>query len=253
LLAFRICARLDLKSGFLVKGIKFEGLRKLGNVWDFANSYAQEGADEIVIVDVVATLFERASLYDLIHKVSTELKIPLTVIGGIKTIDDAKKLFDTGADKIGINSAGLQRPEIYEEIASIYGSQAVVASIEAKKIQKGYECFYRNGRERSGILIEDWIKRLNDSGCGEIMISSVDRDGTFNGPDLELLRLIRSNTELPVVFGSGVRSPEDVIEIAMGGADSVAIASSLHYKKTNIEEVKSILNNRLIPVRTVST
>ena len=251
--AFRIFARLDVKNLNVVKGIQLDGLRNVGDPIDLARKYLESGVDELVLVDVVASLYNRKNLSSLITEIANELRIPLTGLGGVKSLFDARSVFNSGADKVALNSAGLEAPSLFKEISELYGSQSVVCSIEAKKINKAslWNCMTENGRNDSGTEISEWIPKLESLGVGEVFVTSVDKDGTSRGPDLDLCQRIRDLTEIPVIYSGGIRNAEDIYRIADLGIDGVAIGAALHYGKLNIRESKDILISRGVFIRTL--
>lgn len=250
----RIIAKLDIKSESVVKGIQFEGLRKVGNPKELISKYCEDGADEIILNDVVASLYERANFLELIQFIVEELRVPLTVIGGIKTIEQAKRIFDIGADKIGINTFGFKNPKIYEEIAERYGSQAVIFSIEAKKfnVNNSWECMADSGRTRTHIEVSERIKEFKSSHAGELLITSVDNDGMLCGPDEDLISLVDVNSDFPILYGGGIRDASDVAKIFQAGIDACVIASSLHYSRTTINGIKKYLEASNFEIRSLS-
>lgn len=246
----RVCARLDVKSEHLVKGIQLDGLRKIGDPFEYAERYVREGADEIIIVDVVASLYQRSGMYDLISRLSRSLRIPLTVVGGIRSLRDAELMFEAGADKVGINSASFRSPEVLGAISSSFGEQAVVASVEVKRTSKSnFFCYANNGRDNMKIELVDWLRELNTLGCGEILLTSIDRDGGLLGPEWEFIDMARKVTELPMIYSGGIACEEDVLSLSNLGVDAVAIASILHYKKSSISSIKSLLDANNVEVR----
>lgn len=236
----RIIPRLDIKGPNLVKGIHFEGLRVLGKPWDFAFKYYQEGADELLYMDVVASLYERNSLLDIVDATAKKIFIPFTVGGGIRTIEDIKKVLRRGADKVAINTAAIKNPGFIREAANSFGSQCIVVSIEAKKGSHGtYEAMTDYGRERSGKDVLLWAKEAVELGAGELLITSIDQEGTGKGFDLELIRKIATSAPVPVIAAGGAGSAEHVLQsIKEGKADAVAIASIFHYLEYQCDEDK---------------
>ena len=236
----RIIARIDIKGDSVVKGIQLDGLRKLGNPENIAQLLSESGADELLLVDVVASLYNRENIYPIIEYVASNLRIPLTVVGGIRSLDNAARIFDAGAEKIGINSAGIADPKIYESLANRYGSQAIVASIESKRDfkQNSWIAMVDNGRTPSGNDVIHWCSSLHNYGVGEILVTSVDADGMQKGPDLALVDAIGSKIVGPFVYSGGVRDSKDCASLLSKGVDAIAIASALHYKKISIAEVK---------------
>jgi imidazole glycerol-phosphate synthase subunit HisF len=227
----RVIPRLDIKGPNLVKGIHLEGLRVLGEPARFARHYYQQGADELLYIDIVASLYGRNNLLDLIERTAREIFIPLTVGGGLRTIDDIRSALCAGADKIAINTAAVRRPEFIREAARKFGSSTVVLSIEAiKRPDGGYEAYTDNGREKTGLDACQWAVRGVELGAGEILITSVDREGTGLGFDLELSRRIAESVPVPVIACGGAANAAHVKQaVECGKVQAVAIASMLHY------------------------
>lgn len=228
----RIIARLDIKGPNLVKGIHLEGLRVLGAPNEFAKYYYENGADELIYVDMVASLYGRNSLDHIIKKTAEDIFIPLTVSGGIRSINDIKRVLRCGADKVAINTSAIKRPEFIARAANIFGSSTIAVSIETIKQTNGqYLAFTDNGREYTGIDVLDWAKKADSLGAGEIILTSVDKEGTGEGCDINLLKKVTMAVDVPVVASGGVGTEKHVEEaILQGGADAVAIASVLHYQ-----------------------
>jgi cyclase len=227
----RIIPRLDIKGPNLVKGIHLEGLRVLGDPQSFARYYYDNGADELVYMDVVASLYNRNSLHDIISRTAKDIFIPLAVGGGLRSIDDMRAVLRSGADKIVINTAAVKDPEIIRKAANSFGSSTVVVSIEAKKIGEDiYEAYIDNGREKTGIEVFAWAQRVAELGAGEIMVTSIDQEGTGKGFDLVLVEKISRKVSIPVIACGGAGSKEDVRRVlSEAGADAVCIASMFHY------------------------
>lgn len=227
----RIIPKLDIKGPNLVKGIHLEGLRVLGKPEDFAKFYFENGADELLYMDVVASLYERNSLHDIIQKTAEEIFIPLTVGGGIRTISDIKAVLRSGADKVSLNTAAIKNPSIIKEASEIFGSSTIVITIEASKQSDGkYLAYTDNGREHTGIEVLEWAKKVEDLGAGEIVLTSIDKEGTGLGYDIELTKMVSQNVSIPVVACGGAGSPNDIYKvITEGGADAVITSSILHY------------------------
>jgi imidazole glycerol-phosphate synthase subunit HisF len=227
----RIIPRLDIKGPNLVKGIHLEGLRVLGKPSDFAKFYYENGADELMYADVVASLYERNSLHDFISETAREIFIPLTVSGGIRTLEDIKSALRAGADKVSLNTAVVKNPEIIKEAALRYGSSTIVVTIEACKQSNGnYLAYTDNGREFTGLEVVSWAKKMEELGAGEIVITSIDKEGTGMGFDIELVRQISEAVDVPVVAHGGAASAEDVLKVIVEGkADAVMLSSILHY------------------------
>ena len=239
----RIIPRLDIKGPNLVKGIHLEGLRVLGKPEDFAKYYYENGADELFFQDTVASLYDRNSLKEIITKTAKEIFIPLTVGGGIRTIEDIRNVLRAGADKVAINTAAIKYPHFIREASKKFGSSTIVVAIEAIKDTTGnYLAFTDNGREYSGLEVVTWAKKAEELGAGEILITSVDREGTGLGFDLKLIQSISEVVTIPVIAHGGANSPQNIVEaICKGKADAVAIASILHYSvmQTFVNEHKT--------------
>lgn len=227
----RIISRLDIKGPNVVKGIHLEGLRVLGSPEEFSRHYYEEGADELIYIDVVASLYGRNSLLEFISKAAREIFVPLTVGGGIRTIDDIKNTLRAGADKVSLNTAAIKDPRIIKEAAKKFGSSTIVASIEAIKNDDGrYFAFIENGREATGIEVFLWAKKVEELGAGEILLTSVDREGTGEGYDIELTRQVAESVSVPVIANGGAGSLEHVKNVIKNGkADAVSLASMVHY------------------------
>jgi cyclase len=262
----RIIARLDIKGPNLVKGIHLEGLRVLGKPEEFSRNYYEAGADEMMYVDVVASLYNRNSLHDIVTRTAKEIFIPLTVAGGIRTLDDIRDMLRAGADKVSLNTAAIKRPEIIKEASRKFGSSTIVVTIEAIKQPDGrYISYTDNGREYTGIEVLRWATMVEALGAGEIVITSVDREGTGLGFDLELTKMVAETVSIPVIAHGGAGSLEDIkAVIKTGKADAVAVASMLHYefiskkgingdykKEGNIEFLKSGRSFSKINVTTI--
>jgi imidazole glycerol-phosphate synthase subunit HisF len=227
----RIIPRLDIKGPNLVKGIHLEGLRVLGKPEDFARYYYENGADELVYMDVVASLYGRNSLTDIIARTSKEIFIPLTVGGGLRTLDDIKTVLRAGADKVSLNTAAIANPDLIKQAANKFGSSTIVVSIEAIQKEDGaYEAYTDNGRNETGRDPYEWALRVTELGAGEILLTAINQEGTGKGFDMELVRRIATAVPIPVVACGGAGEPDHVIKVIQDGkADAVAIASLFHY------------------------
>lgn len=227
----RIIPRLDIKGPNLVKGIHLEGLRVLGTPENFARYYYENGADELIFQDVVASLYDRNSLHDIISRTAKNMFIPLTVGGGLRTINDVKQVLRAGADKVALNTAVIRNPNFIKEASLQFGSSTIVVAIEAIKQQNGqYLAFIDNGREETGVEVVKWAKRAEELGAGEIVITSVDRDGTGEGFDIELIKKIADAVSIPIIAHGGAGSLSNICDaVTEGGAGGLAIASVLHY------------------------
>jgi cyclase len=248
----RLIARLDIKGQNVIKGIQFEGLRVIGAPQQLANKYYDEGADELLLIDSVASLYQRDNILNIVEETAEEIFIPLTVGGGIRTLSDAKKLLLSGADKVAINSAAVMRPELLNEIAQIFGSQCVVLSVEAKQNGSNWEVYTNNGREPSGINVLEWVSRARTLGVGEVLITSVDRDGTKKGLDNELMKKVREVTDLPLIGCGGIGANEGVLSsFEQCQLEGIAMASALHSKKIDLMELRTFLKSSGVPVRNI--
>ena len=228
----RIIPKLDIKGPNLVKGIHFEGLRVLGKPEDFARYYYENGADELFYMDAVASLYGRNSLLEIVQKSAREIFIPLTVGGGLRSVDDIREVLRAGADKVSLNTAAVARPELIREASRAFGSSTVVVSIEAIKMPDGnYEAYVDYGRQRTGVNVFEWAVRAVELGAGELVVTSINNEGTGEGFDLELTRRISESVPVPVIASGGAGRLGDIkAVITEGRADAVALASILHYQ-----------------------
>lgn len=218
-----------------------EGLRVIGDPREYANSYYSQGVDEILFVDIVASLYGRNNLLDVVARTADEVFIPMTVGGGIRKIGDVRDLLNAGADKVSMNTAALKNPKLIREISDVFGSQCVVLGVEAKHVGRGlWEAYTHNGREKSGIDVLKWIHDAAQLGIGEILLTSIDREGTRKGLDLELVAAVRSRTNLPLIISGGLREPKDFTDAVIAGADAVAVADALHYRRFGVAELRSL-------------
>jgi imidazole glycerol-phosphate synthase subunit HisF len=235
----RLIARMDIKGPNLIKGIHLEGLRVIGDPQDFARRYYEAGADELIYIDIVASLYGRNSLQDIVRRAARDVFIPMTVGGGLRSIDDVREILRAGADKTAINTAAVARPELITEIAQRFGSQCMVLGIEAKQMSPGkWEVYTDNGRERTGLDVIDWCQRGCDLGAGEILLTSVDREGTRKGFDTALIEAVTRVVPVPVIASGGMGSTQHMIEAANHGADGIAIADMLHYNRVELGDVR---------------
>jgi len=241
ILAPRIIARLDIKGENVVKGINLEGVRPVGKPDILAKKYYTQGVDEIIYMDVVASLYERNSLVKYIKEAAKNIFVPLTVGGGIRNLDDIKEVLNNGADKVAINTAAIKNPGLIKQASEMIGSQSIILSIEAKKQKdNSWEAYFNNGREKSGINVIDWIEEAEKLGAGEVLLTSVDNEGLKRGMDIKLLDCIKNKVKIPVIFCGGVGNVQHIKE-AIKGVDAIAIASILHYEKITVNEIKNIL------------
>ena len=250
MVAKRLIACLDVRDGAVVKGVRFEGLANAGDPATLARRYNVEGIDELVILDVTATLESRRALEDTVRRVSAELFIPLAVGGGIRTIDDAMAALDAGADKVAINSAALENPPLLTRLAARYGSQAVVVAIDAKQLDHRYGVFSRSGTTATSRDAIEWAREAAERGAGEILLTSIDRDGTRTGFDCALTAAVSSAVPIPVIASGGAGTFEHFHEVFTSGqADAALAASVFHFSEHAVVELKGFLRDRGIPVR----
>jgi cyclase len=241
----RLIARLDIKAPNLIKGIHLEGLRKLGDPNVFARRYYNEGIDELLYMDCVASLYERNSLTEFIQYTAQNIFIPFTVGGGIRSVNDVETILRAGADKVAINTAAIRRPELISEVARRFGSQCLVLSIEAKQSKNSteWEAYTDNGREHTGLNVVDWARQATELGAGEILITSIDQEGTRKGLDIHLITAVSNVVSVPVIASGGVGEPQHVGEALRAGADAIAIADALHYERFSLQQFQHAVHN----------
>ena len=254
-LAKRIIPCLDVANGRVVKGVQFVDIRDAGDPVEVARRYDREGADEITFLDITATHDNRDTIVHVVEQVASEVFIPLTVGGGIKTLEDIRRMLNAGADKVGINSAAVFNPEFVREAAQRFGSQCIVVAIDAKKVNQvgepeRWEIFTHGGRKATGIDAIEWAKKMVNYGAGEILLTSMDRDGTREGFDLSLTRAISESVSVPVIASGGVGNLEHLAEgVIQGKADAVLAASIFHFAEYSIQEAKAHMASRGIEMR----
>jgi cyclase len=235
----RVIARLDVKNQFVIKGIHLEGLRKVGDPNQLAKSYYEAGIDEIVFIDAVASLYNRNNLFSVIQKASEEVFVPITIGGGLRSLDDVERALDAGADKVALNTAAIRDPELIERVAKRYGSQCVVASVQAKRTVNGWEAYIESGREKTGVLVLEWVRRLQDLGAGELLLTSVDQEGTKSGFDVPLIQAVNGAVAIPVIVSGGYGQPKHIAELLDATKPSgLCFASVLHYKTATVDELR---------------
>jgi len=250
MLAKRIIPCLDVKSGRVVKGTQFADLKDAGDPVANARVYDEQGADEIAFLDITASYEERDILIDIVRKTAEKIFIPLTVGGGIKRLEDIRNLLKAGADKVSINTATVKDPTLVERASKRFGSQCIVVAIDAKRKGEGWEVFTHGGRIPTGIDAVLWAKRVEEMGAGEILLTSMDRDGTKDGYDIELTRTISEKVGIPIIASGGVGNLEHLYEgLVLGKADAVLAASIFHYREYTIAQVKSYLKEKGVVVR----
>lgn len=239
----RLIPRLDIKGPNLVKGIHLEGLRVMGDPQTFATRYYEQGADELLYIDIVASLYGRNNLRDIIRRTAHNVFIPITVGGGIRSVEDVTEILRSGADKVAINTAATKRPELIREVSRRFGAQCMVLSIEAKRVQPGHwEVYTDNGREKTGISVLDWVQQGVELGAGEILLTSVDQEGTRRGFDVDLVRRVSTLVDVPVIASGGMGSIEHLQAVIQSGcADAVAMADVLHYNRLNLSDMRAAL------------
>jgi|TARA_B100000795_G_scaffold187309_1_gene142436 cyclase len=246
----RLIPRLDIKGENLIKGIQLEGLRIVGDPSKFAKKYYDLGADEILYMDSVASLYGRNNLSSLIKKTTKDVFIPITVGGGIRSVKDAYDIFISGADKIAVNTAAVKNPQLIFDLVEKFGSQSIVISIEAKKIDNNnWEVFTECGREKTGIKVIDWVKKSVELGAGEILLTSVDREGMLNGYDLDLIKIVSNEIQIPLIASGGMSEAADILTAVTAGADAISMASVIHYNKVSLEEIRKVALENNIDVR----
>jgi len=236
----RLIARLDIKGPNLIKGVHLEGLRVIGSPAEHALGYYQQGVDELLYMDCVASLYGRNHLGDIVRSAAENIFVPMTVGGGIRSVDDAMQILRAGADKVAVNTAAVSNPQLITGIARRFGSQCMVLSVEAKQIgPQRWEVYTDNGRERTGLDVIEWVKRGVDLGAGEVLLTSIDREGTRKGFDIDLVRAVTTEVSVPVIASGGMGAPKDCVDVVSdGGADAVAMADILHYKRTGINDIR---------------
>lgn len=249
-LARRVIPCLDVDKGRVVKGVKFVEIRDAGDPVELAAFYGAEGADEIVFLDITASHEGRETIFDLARSTAEQVFIPLTVGGGVRGVDDVRRLLRSGADKVAVNTAAVERPDVIAEGAREFGAQCIVVAIDAKRRDKGWEVYTHGGRQPTGIDTVEWATRATEEGAGEILLTSMDRDGTKDGYDLDLLRAVSRAVNVPVIASGGAGTSKHFSEaIIEGEADAVLAASLFHFGELRVRQVKEHLAAQGIPVR----
>ena len=248
--AKRIIPCLDVNDGRVVKGINFVELKDAGDPVEIAKSYNEQGADELTFLDITASSDNRGLLFDIIEKVANQIFIPLTVGGGVRNCDDIRNLLNSGADKVGINTSAILTPNFVSESSSRFGSQAIVVAIDAKKVDDHYEVFTHGGRNSTGINAIEWARKMADFGAGELLITSMDRDGTKEGFDNNLMKSISETVDIPIIASGGAGSLRHLVDgVKDGEADAVLAASIFHYGEYTIQEAKNYMYEHGIEMR----
>ncbi len=246
----RIIPCLDVYDGIVVKGVKFSNLKRIGDPAELAVKYMEQSADEIVFLDISATPEERETMVEVVKRTSENLFIPLTVGGGVRSVEDFGKLLRAGADKVSVNTAAVKDRSLVRRASSIFGQQCVVVAVDAKRTEKGWDVYVKAGKEPTGLDALEWIKTCEYEGAGEILLTSIDADGTRLGYDVELLQAARRSVNIPVIASGGAGSLQHVYEaLTRGGADAALIASLLHYDQYSVLEIKKWLKERGVEVR----
>ncbi len=249
MLTRRILPCLDVSHGRVVKGVKFQGLRDAGDPVERSIAYQEQGADELVVLDVSATPEVRDHHTRVIRDIRRALMIPLTVGGGVRGVEDAERLLTAGADKVGVNTAAVERPELLDELAGRFGVQCTILAVDARRTAQGWEVMVRSGRDAAAPSVLDWAREAVDRGAGEILLTSWDRDGTQEGYDLDLLHAVSSAVHVPVIASGGAKTAEHLCEAFEAGADAVLAASIFHDGHTTVAQLKEQLASRGIEVR----
>lgn len=246
----RLIARLDIKGPNLIKGVHLEGLRVVGDPQEYARRYYEQGADELIYIDIVASLYGRSKLTEIVRRAAHDVFVPMTVGGGIRGVDDVRDLLRAGADKVAVNTAAVRRPGLITEVSRRFGSQAMVLSIEAKQQSPGsWEVYTDCGRERSGVDAVEWARRGVELGAGEILVTSIDREGTRKGFDNALVKAIAAAVAVPVIASGGFGEEPHLREVVAAGADAVAFADTLHYQRMSLPDLRRMARSAGIAVR----
>ncbi len=248
----RVIPCMDVDAGRVVKGTRFLQIRDAGDPVELAAFYDGEGADELIFLDITATSDKRETVVELARRAADEVFIPFTIGGGIRSAGDAQAVLDAGADKVSVNSAAVARPELVDELANVFGAQCVVLAIDAKRAEVGWEVHVAGGRTATGLDAVSWACEGVERGAGEILLTSMDRDGTKDGYDTDLLRAISSRVEVPVIASGGAGEPQHLVDGLKAGADAVLVASILHYGTYSVAELKQHLAAAGVPVRALS-
>lgn len=245
----RVIPCLDVDAGRVVKGTNFVDIRDAGDPVELAERYDREGADELIFLDITATSDKRETMVELARRTADNVFVPFTIGGGIRSVRDAQAVLDAGADKVGVNSAAVARPELIDEMADVFGVQCVVLAIDAKRVGESWEVFVAGGRKGTGIDAITWAREATERGAGEIMLTSMDRDGTNAGYDLDLTRAVAAATNVPIIASGGAGTLDHMADALEAGADAALVASLFHFGKHTVGEAKAHLAQRGQPVR----
>ena len=248
---FRIIPKLDVKSSFIIKGVNFEGMRKIGSAKKFAKKYYLDGADELIVNDVNASLFGRSTALNFLKSCCKDIFIPVTLAGGLKSVEDVKKAMDSGADKVAINTAVVKNKSLISKIVKIFGSQALIVSINAKRISdKKWQVYIDKGREKTGLDALKWAQTAENLGAGEIHLNSIDGEGTLNGFDYNLIKSLSKKIKVPIIAGGGLGNLDHLTKLAkIKGIDGISASAALHYNHLKIDEIKTFLAKKKMNVR----
>jgi cyclase len=250
MLAKRIIPCLDVDKGRVVKGVKFQNLRDAGDPVEVAKSYEEQSADELVFLDITASAEERKIMIEVVQRVAETIFIPFTVGGGVSSLEDIRRLLFAGADKVSINTAAVKNPQLIYESAKRFGSQCIVVAIDAKRSERGWEVYIHGGRTPTGLDAVEWAKRVESLGAGEILLTSMDADGTKKGYDIELCKAVASAVSIPVIASGGAGTMEHFYEVfTKTNVDAALAASLFHFKEVSIPELKAYLKNKGVHVR----
>tara|TARA_B110000438_G_C15550106_1_gene536549 strand:- start:6 stop:770 length:765 start_codon:yes stop_codon:yes gene_type:complete len=254
MLTRRIIPCFDVDNGRVVKGVSFVNLRDAGDPVELASQYERDGADELVFLDITASSDDRTSTFDLIQRTAEQIFIPLTVGGGVRSPEDVRRMLESGADKVSLNTAAVENPDLIEQSAKGFGSQCTVVALDAKSIgDKKWEIFTHGGRTKTGIDAVAWASEVTERGAGELLVTSMDSDGHKDGYDIPLLRAIRDKVQVPIIASGGAGGPEHLLEaLTLGKADAVLAASIFHFGEHSIKSVKEYLSDRGIAIRPVN-
>ena len=245
----RLIAKIEIKNGYVVKGLMMEGVQRVGDPVDFARRYYSEGADELILLDTVASLYERVELPSIISSILEDTFLPICAGGGIRSVNDAELMFRAGADKVCVNTSAIKDPNLLKNLSVRFGSQSIVAQIDVKFYRTQYMAFINSGRDLSPYTMVDWLSVVQDQGAGEVLLTSIEKDGMSKGIDPVLVELARSHCEVPLIYGGGVKSSSDIVDIFNLNCDGCAVASAFHFENLNISDVKKDLCTKNIKMR----
>ena len=250
--SIRIIPCLDVDEGRVVKGVNFVDLRDAGDPVELASVYNSQGADEIVFLDITASSDSRETLHEVVRRTAEEIFIPFTVGGGIRSVEDARQILRLGADKVSLNTAAVIRPDLISDVSKEFGNQCVVVAVDSRRSDKtscGFEVFTHGGREETGLSLLDWVREVVEKGAGEILLTSMDRDGTKDGFDIQMLKLVSEEVSVPLIASGGAGTLKDMVDGALGNADALLAASIFHFGELTVSEVKKELSKAGLTVR----